>query len=295
MATAVRDVELSAGPAAVRDVADYRRCMLVFRWRGVVIGRAFVPVTGAGLSAAEVADIAKRHLTPEAVRTWIEDIMEFDERGERGRSLPSVAVAICTRERPDDLERTLRAVSALDPPPREILVIDNAPTTARTKKVASNFPGVRYIIEPRQGLNRARNRALSEATADVVAFTDDDAAPEPHWLRALLRELPGSSSDVRDRTDAAVQVETPAQELFEEHCSFVRGCTPRLQRAHRQPAARRACSAARTWRCARRLVGTVGRFDERLDAGTPTMSGGDHEMLRGFLPRVSGWSTNHRR
>jgi len=304
MATAVRNVELSAAVPAVRDVADYRKCMLVFRWRGVVIGRAFVPVTSAGLSAAEVTDVAKRHLTPDAVRTWIEDILEFDERGERNRALPSGAVAICTRERPDDLERTLGAVQALDPPPREILVIDNAPTTLRTKQVASHFPGVRYIVEPRVGLNRARNRALNEATADVVAFTDDDAAPEPDWLRALLANF----QDPRVMCVAGLtlpsELETPAQELFEEHCSFVRGFVRRVFNGRiDNPLLVSRAGAGANMAVRASLEKTVGRFDERLDAGTPTMSGGDHEIFTRILaagyrlvyePQAVNWH-RHRR
>ena len=304
MATAVRDVELSTGPAAIRDTADYSRCMLVFRWRGVVIGRAFVPVTDAGLSAAEITDAAKQHLTSDAVRTWIEDVLEFDERGARGRPALAASVAICTRERPEDLDRTLRAVTSLDPPPRETLVVDNAPATARTREVTSRFPGVRYVVEPARGLNRARNRALSEATGDILAFTDDDAAPEPEWLGALLQNFQDPRVMCVTGLTLPRELETPAQELFEEHCSFVRGFARRVfnGRVDNPLLVSRAGAGANM--AVRTSVGKhVGFFDERLDAGTPAMSGGDHEMFTRILsagfrlvyePQAVNWH-RHRR
>ena len=55
-------------------------------------------------------------------------------------------------------------------------VIDNAPDDDATANIVhQQFPGVRYVHEAVQGLDVARNRALSEARGDVVAFLDDDA------------------------------------------------------------------------------------------------------------------------
>ena len=285
MATAVRNVELSAGPpAALRDLSGYRSCMLVFRWRGAVIGRAFVPVTDAGLPAAAITAAAKQHLMPDAVRTWIEDVLEFDERGESGGSAFSAAVAICTRERPDDLDRTLQSVTALDPAPREILVIDNAPATTRTKEVAARFPAVQYVAEPGRGLNRARNRALREATTDIVAFTDDDAAPEAGWLGALLVNFQDPRVMCVTGLTLPHELETPAQELFEEHCSFVRGFARRVFNGRIDNPLLVARAGAGANMAVRASLGKdVGLFDERLDAGTRAMSGGDHEMFTRIL------------
>src|SRR5437773_120406 len=43
----------------------------------------------------------------------------------------------------------------------------------------------RVINEENQGLSRARNTGIAAATGEIVAFIDDDAYPDPHWLRFL--------------------------------------------------------------------------------------------------------------
>src|SRR5207248_1822068 len=46
--------------------------------------------------------------------------------------------------------------------------------------------GFRVISTDNRGLSSARNTALAAATGDIVAFIDDDAAPDPHWLTYLV-------------------------------------------------------------------------------------------------------------
>ena len=46
---------------------------------------------------------------------------------------------------------------------------------------------MRYVCEPRPGLNWARNRAISEARGEIIAFTDDDVVVDRQWVKALAR------------------------------------------------------------------------------------------------------------
>jgi cellulose synthase/poly-beta-1,6-N-acetylglucosamine synthase-like glycosyltransferase len=66
-----------------------------------------------------------------------------------------------------------------------VLVIDNSVGDAETESAALEA-GAHYLIEPAPGLSRARNRALREASTEVVAFLDDDAVPCEDWLLQLL-------------------------------------------------------------------------------------------------------------
>lgn len=98
-----------------------------------------------------------------------------------------LTIAVCTRNRPQELRRALVSLVRQTPPPPEILVIDNAPVDGRTRELVDReFPEVRYQEEPMPGLGFARNRALSAALGDVVAFLDDDAEAPPGWAAALL-------------------------------------------------------------------------------------------------------------
>jgi len=123
----------------------------------------------------------------------------------------TATIVICTRYRPALLQRCLTAVSRLDHQPDEVFVVDNSPGDADTECVARKF-GVRYTVEPLQGLSRARNRGLAESTSEIVAYIDDDAEPDPQWLGNLLDPF-------RDELVAATigRVITPvSRELAEE-------------------------------------------------------------------------------
>ncbi|HVW85374.1 MAG TPA: glycosyltransferase, partial [Bryobacteraceae bacterium] len=85
------------------------------------------------------------------------------ERLQRDANTPCPALAsktslvICTRNRPAFLERCLYSVAKLAEPAGEVLVVDNTSGDSETRRIVRLFEGVRYVIEPRPGLSRARN------------------------------------------------------------------------------------------------------------------------------------------
>src|SRR5215211_200045 len=109
---------------------------------------------------------------------------ELPEDSDRSK-LPSMSVVVCTREHPDVLERQLNSLMRLDYPNYEVIVVDNAPRTNATRNVCDNFPRVRYVVEPRKGLDYARNTGWQWAKNEVIAYTDDDASVDPGWLKGL--------------------------------------------------------------------------------------------------------------
>jgi GT2 family glycosyltransferase len=105
-----------------------------------------------------------------------------------GAPAPTCTVVICTRDRPEALDACLGAVAALTYPQFDVLVVDNAPRDGRTRAVAARR-GTRYLVEPRPGLSRARNRGALASSSTVAAYLDDDAIPEPSWLDHLAAEF----------------------------------------------------------------------------------------------------------
>jgi glycosyltransferase involved in cell wall biosynthesis len=99
-----------------------------------------------------------------------------------------VTVVVCTRRRADLLARCLDALARLEYPDHEVLVVDNTPGDAPTREVAQRA-GARYLVEPEAGLSRARNAGARAASGHFVAYTDDDATPEPDWLGCHVTAL----------------------------------------------------------------------------------------------------------
>jgi glycosyltransferase involved in cell wall biosynthesis len=102
-----------------------------------------------------------------------------------------IAVVVCTRNRSAALAGALEAVLAVEHDPRawELLVVDNGSTddtAAVARSLADANPGrVRVVVEPEIGLSAARNAGIAASDAEIVAFVDDDAFPEPGWLAAV--------------------------------------------------------------------------------------------------------------
>ncbi|MEP6688991.1 MAG: glycosyltransferase, partial [Gemmatimonadales bacterium] len=209
---------------------------------------------------------------------------------------PSVTVAVCTRDRPEDLARCLDALQALRYPALELLVVDNAPATDDTERLVRARAGVRYVREPAPGLDWARNRAIAEATGDVIAFTDDDVVVDPDWagaLAAVFRDDPRAGAVTG--LVRPLELETEAQRLFERYRSFARG-SARL-RAMVPPgtesvAARYGMSGSfgtgANMAFRRRLFDEFGGFDPCLGAGTVTRGGDDLEIF--FRVVKTGWA-----
>ena len=70
----------------------------------------------------------------------------------------------------------------------EIIVVDNN-STERIDSVCEQFPNVRYESEPKQSSYAARNKGLSIAKGDIIAFTDSDCIPDADWIAAGVRAL----------------------------------------------------------------------------------------------------------
>jgi GT2 family glycosyltransferase len=96
------------------------------------------------------------------------------------KSLPKISVVVCTYNGSRTIEQCLVGLLKLDYPDFEIIVIDDGSSDS-TASIVSKYP-VRMIQTTNQGLSAARNRGMMEAKGEIIAYIDDDAYPDPHWL-----------------------------------------------------------------------------------------------------------------
>jgi GT2 family glycosyltransferase len=96
-----------------------------------------------------------------------------------------VTVVIATRDRREELTRTLHHLEALPERP-DVVVVDNASADGTAAAVSSAFPQVRVV---RLGHNRgaaARNVGVEAARTPYVAFSDDDSWWDPGALSTAV-------------------------------------------------------------------------------------------------------------
>jgi glycosyltransferase involved in cell wall biosynthesis len=199
-----------------------------------------------------------------------------------------VTVAVCTRNHSDTLGECLEALAAIDYPADllDILIVDNAPSDDSTRDVVARYPAMRYVREPRPGLDWARNRAIREARGEILAYTDDDVSVDRGWVRALAAAF-AEEPHAMCVTGLVLPdaIDTRAQLLFEKYGGFGRGYQRAVYRVAKGHSAARlyggtgrfGTGANMAFR--RAFFDLEGLFDPALDVGTPSNGGGDLEMF----------------
>lgn len=287
MPTAVLDLDAERLPAELTVPSRYERVFILIRWRGQPVGQVTLPVRHGGVSGDRLREAAIEQAAGPMLEQWLYDYLGWDPAA--GASIAPATIAICTRDRPEDLTRCLAALTLLPDDGQEILVIDSASRTDETRRVVDGVPHVRYVREERPGLDIARNRALREARHAIVAFTDDDAMPDPGWLRGLVRCFDDARTLCATGLTLPLELETEAQEWFERTNGFGRGFTRQVYEGiSHNPFLVGRIGAGVNMALRRDVLELVGPFDEALDAGTPTRSGGDHDMFTRIL--MAGYS-----
>jgi len=105
----------------------------------------------------------------------------------------SVAVAIATYNRPDQLDRALAAWEQSNLEPDQLVVVDaSADAAARASAVAGALPGRfaagrgAYLSAATPSTTAQRNQAVDALGTDLVVFADDDTMPDPQYLERLV-------------------------------------------------------------------------------------------------------------
>ncbi len=201
-------------------------------------------------------------------------------------SCSPISVIVCTRDRAGSLRQCLEALTRLDYPDYEVIVVDNASRGEATAQVVAATP-FRCVREERPGLDWARNRGATEARHDLIAYVDDDAQADPGWLRGLAAAFADPQASVVTGLVLPAELETHAQRLFEQYGGMGKGMQSRIfHRAAMRPrelAAAHVVGVGANMAFRRCVFETVGGFDTALDVGTPSNGGGDLDMFHRVL------------
>ncbi len=90
------------------------------------------------------------------------------------------------------LKKCLKALESQSYPTDsyEVIVIDNASDEEHNiKELVSQFSQAHYTYEAKQGSYAARNKGLSVAKGEIIAFTDSDCLPTVDWLKNGVNAL----------------------------------------------------------------------------------------------------------
>lgn len=108
----------------------------------------------------------------------------------------SASVVICayTEARWDSIVRALEGISKQSHTPQDvILAVDHNPALAERfrSELVGRFPFLTVALADSgpSGIGSARNIGIAHSRGEIVVFLDDDAAPEPNWLREIVAPL----------------------------------------------------------------------------------------------------------
>lgn len=137
------------------------------------------------------------------------------------------SVIVASRSRPTWLRRCLSGLRQLDYPEFEIILVADPESL-----VGIDTPNIKTVPYDTANLAAARNIGIAHAAGDLCAFIDDDAVPEPLWLRHLADAFHATSSAavvgfVRGRNGISYQSElSSVDDEAETHEETVEGDIP---------------------------------------------------------------------
>jgi GT2 family glycosyltransferase len=247
---------------------------------------------GSALTPGELSRRIASHTGARLLRENLREERADSDAPPEADGFPSLTIAICTRERTEGLTRCLNSLRGQDGNGDsrsgnvEILVIDNAPATNRTEELCRAMRGVRRAVEPKPGLDFARNLAIREASGEVIAFLDDDVIVDRGWLAGLAQAW-AENRDAAAFTGLVLPLHlaTEAQILFEKRGGFRRGFEkiryhgPTLPGNPLFPCGAGIFGAGANMAFRRDILLDLGGFDEALDTGPTLPGGGDLDIF----------------
>lgn len=97
---------------------------------------------------------------------------------------PKISVVVCTYNGSRTIRDCLDGLTKLEYPNFEVIVVNDG-SKDNTPEIVAEYPSFKLISTENRGLSNARNTGLEAATGEIIAYTDDDARPDLHWLHYL--------------------------------------------------------------------------------------------------------------
>lgn len=98
-------------------------------------------------------------------------------------NFPFISVIVCSYNGSATIKDTMDGLMRLTYPNFEVIVIDDG-SKDNLVEIVSTYP-VKLITTKNRGLGRARNTGMYNAKGEILAYIDDDAYPDEHWLHYL--------------------------------------------------------------------------------------------------------------
>ncbi|RYZ54950.1 MAG: glycosyltransferase [Sphingobacteriales bacterium] len=307
--------------SGIRNIAPPQaNSFLVFWWKNLPVGHLWIDTDELGLPFYRFRQMVLDTVTP-ALNYYIKDSADLDKLSElllgddefaldaaleeafikafnnnAESEAQAVSVVVCTRNRPKAIETCLEALMESSDTNFELIVVDNAPDDDSTRQVVSRFPGVRYVLESRKGLDNARNTGVLSASHSIIAYTDDDVYVDIDWIKNIKECFSDPMTMAVTGLVLPASLNTRSQYIFEKHWGFNRGYLPiTFDQKYFQdnlpwgvPVWNIGAGANMAFR--KEAFELAGLFDPRLDVGASGCSG-DSEMWYRIL--AEGWNCHY--
>ncbi|MBS1600012.1 MAG: glycosyltransferase [Bacteroidetes bacterium] len=270
---------------------DGEESSLAFR---KMLGEAITAPLAFYLKQHEVSDESWREYLLDGNFTAVNNLLETYSLKLPKEAIPEkLSVIICTRNRPQALAQCVEKLLNSADKDFELIVVDNAPDSQSAFEIIKKFPGVRYILEGKKGLDFARNAGLKAASNPIIAFTDDDVLVDDDWTKNIKTCFKNPLTMAVTGLVIPSELENESQYEFEKHWGFNKGYQPIIFDRHfflknlniGVPVWEIGAGANMAFR--REIFDIVGVFDIRLGAGASGCSD-DTELWYRVL--AAGWN-----
>jgi glycosyltransferase involved in cell wall biosynthesis len=196
-----------------------------------------------------------------------------------------VSIVLCTQKDGTFLQPTLDAISMLQYPHYEVIVV--GPRKSSEYPAEETNRRIQYV-EGRGGLNSARNRGIEAASHDIIAFIDDSTRVDPCWLQVLADAISRSATASVTGYVAPLVWNRTAQTFIDENFIWVRNrFQPQVFRqtdgTDQELAGPGKFGSGSNMAFQREAFTTCGLFNTKLDVSDWSEDAGTDEMFYRLL------------